>query len=171
MAETADTPHLEVGRISKAHGLRGDLVVTLVSDRVERLDPGSVLWAGDRRVVVKSSRPHQAKFLVLFEGVTNRNLADELRGTVLTAPPMEDADVIWVHELFGLQVVDVAGTALGTVEAVEENPASDILVLADDAGLVPLTFYVAHDEETVVVDPPVGLLEATTALGANAEEE
>lgn len=171
MAESANSSHLEVGRISKAHGLRGDLVVTLVSDRTERVAPGSLLWFGDRQLVVKSSRPHQTKFLVQFEGVTNRNLADELRGAVLTAPPLEDPDVIWVHELFGSRVVDVSGTVLGVVEAVEENPASDILVLADDAGLIPLTFYVSHDADEIVVDPPEGLIEATSPLAGSDEEE
>ena len=55
-------------------------------------------------------------------------------------------------------MVDTAGAELGTVTAVEVNPASDLLVL-DGGGLVPLTFLVSQEPGRVVVDPPEGLLD------------
>ncbi len=94
-----------------------------------------------------------------FEGVNDRNAAEALRGTVLRAAPADRPGVLWVHELVGAEVVDQGGRLLGSVEAVEPNPASDLLVLAG-GGLVPLRFVVGHTPgERVVVDIPDGLLD------------
>jgi 16S rRNA processing protein RimM len=153
------TSRLEVGRVGRAHGTRGEVAVTLVTDRVERVAPGAVLWAGKRRLEVVSSRPHQGRFLVHFAGLADRSSAEALHGVVLTADALEDADTLWIHELVGAEVVAAAdGARLGTVTAVEANPASDLLVL-DGGGQVPLTFLVSAEAGRLVVDPPAGLLD------------
>jgi 16S rRNA processing protein RimM len=144
--------------VGRAHGLRGEVAVTLTTDRLERVAPGAVLWAGERRLEVRSSRPHQGRHLVHFEGVADRSGAEALRGTALAAEPLDDPGALWVHELVGAEVVDAEGARLGTVAAVEANPASDLLVL-DGGGLVPLTFLVRAEAGRVVVDPPAGLLD------------
>lgn len=150
---------LEVGRIGRAHGLRGEVAVSLTSERTERLDPGAVLYAGERVLVVAASRPHQQRWLVRFAGVDDRTAAEALLGLVLTADQLPGRDdEVWVHELVGAEVRDPAGTVLGRVEAVEANPASDLLVL-DDGALIPMTFVVQHGDRVVVVDPPEGLLD------------
>jgi ribosomal 30S subunit maturation factor RimM len=66
--------------------------------------------------------------------------------------------VWWVHDLIGAKVVDTGGAQVGVVEAVEANPASDLLVLADRR-LIPLRFVVARQPGLLTVDPPPGLLE------------
>ncbi|MEP6625835.1 MAG: ribosome maturation factor RimM [Acidimicrobiia bacterium] len=148
---------LEVGRIGRAHGLRGEIAVTLSSERVERLTPGASLWAGDRELVVARARPHQHRWLVCFDGVDDRTAAEALQGEFLTADALPtDEDEFWVHELIGAVVQAPDGAALGTVVAVEANPASDLLVLDGDR-LVPLVFVVRHEPGLVVVDPPDGL--------------
>ena len=144
--------------MGRAHGIRGEVAVTLVTDRVERVAPGAVLWAGERRLEVEASRPHQGRFLVRFTGVDDRSAAESLQGTVLTAEPLDDAGALWVHELVGAEVVAADGARLGVVAAVEANPASDLLVL-DGGGLVPLTFLVSASPGRLVVDPPAGLLD------------
>ncbi len=155
---------LDVGRIVKPHGLRGELVVELWTNRTERVAEGSVLWSDDgRRVVIASSRPHQGRYLVWLEGVGSLEEAESLRSRVLRAPEMTDPDVLWVHELVGARVVTADGRPVGTVSTVEANPASDLLVL-DGGHLIPLTFVVElvtgdGGERTVVVDLPAGLLE------------
>jgi 16S rRNA processing protein RimM len=149
---------LEIGHISKPHGIRGEVMVRLVTDRTERLDPGSVLESKRGPMTVRSSRPHQGHWIVQFDGVPDRNAADELRGVALLAPPLDDPDALWVHELVGSRVVDTVGVELGTITAVEANPASDLLVL-DGGGLVPLTFMVDRQPGVVTVDIPAGLLE------------
>jgi 16S rRNA processing protein RimM len=152
-----------VGRISRAHGIRGEVVVHLTSDRTERVAPGSVLVAPDgSHLAVEASRPHQGDHLVRFAGVADRNAAEALRGTVLRAEPLDDPDALWVHEVVGARVVDPAGVELGVVEALEANPASDLLVLTG-GGLVPLTFLVrreAGEPPVLVVDVPEGLLDS-----------
>lgn len=148
---------LEVGRVVKPHGLRGEVIVELVTNRTDRLAAGSVLAspAGDLEVV--RSSPHQGRWIVAFAGVVDREGAESLRGVVVSAPPLEDPDALWVHELVGTEVVTPDGRGHGTVVEVEANPASDLLVLEDGA-LVPLRFVVSREPGRVVVDPPEGLL-------------
>lgn len=152
------TDHLEVGRITKAHGLRGEVVVALTTNRLERVEPGAVLVAGDHTLAVESSRPHQDKHIVAFAGIEGREAADALRGTVLFAEALDDPDELWVHELVGALVVERDGTERGRVESVQANPAHDLLVL-DSGALVPLTFVVDQDAGRVVIDPPPGLFD------------
>ena len=149
---------LEVGRVVKPHGLRGEVVVELTTNRTERVEPGAVLSTDRGEMVIERSSPFQHRWIVQFEGVASREDADAIRGLVLRAEPMEDPDAVWVHELIGAEVFDTAGASLGRVDAVQANPASDLLVL-EDGGLIPLTFLVSHDEGRVVVDPPAGLLD------------
>lgn len=155
---TAPT-RLEVGRIGRAHGLRGEVAVHLTSDRSGRLAPGAELFIEDRSVVVASARPHQQRMLVRFEGIADRTAAEALQGAVLTAESLPtEGDELWVHELVGARVRDLAGADLGVVEAVEANPASDLLVLDGDR-LVPLHFVVAHEPGLLTVDVPEGLFD------------
>jgi 16S rRNA processing protein RimM len=148
---------LEVGRIGRPHGLRGELTVMLVTNRSERVEPGAQLFAGDRMLVVESSRPRRDGWVVRFEGVDDVDDAEALRGSMLTAEPLEDDD-LWVHDLIGCEVQDTLGRTLGTITAVEANPAHDLLVLRDGS-LVPMPFVVEHEPGRVVVDPPDGLFE------------
>jgi 16S rRNA processing protein RimM len=153
---------LEVGRIVKAHGLRGEVVVALVTNRTERVEPGSVLQAGRQSLEVERSRPFSAtgegRWIVGFRGVANRAQAEALQGTVLSAPPIEDPTAMWVHELIGAEVIDAAGRRHGVVEAIEANPASDLLIL-DSGIMIPLRFVVRQGIGQVTVDPPAGLLD------------
>jgi 16S rRNA processing protein RimM len=155
-------PLLEVGRVVKPHGLRGEVVVELVTNRDERVAPGSVLHTDGGDLEVVGSRPFTAtgagRWIVTFRGVPDRAGAESLRGVVLSAPPLEDADALWVHDLIGATVVHVGGELLGTVTAVEANPASDLLVLSTGA-LVPLRFVTDRAAGQVTVDLPAGLLD------------
>jgi len=151
-------PLLEVGRVAKPHGLKGEVIVELVTNRTERLAAGAVLLAADERLVVERSSPHLGRWIVTFRGVTDRSAAEALRGAVLTAEAIDDPDALWVHELIGSTVVDALGVSRGRVVAVVANPASDLLEL-DDGHLVPLRFVTARREGTVTVDVPRGLLD------------
>lgn len=150
---------LEVGRVVKPHGLRGEVAVEVVTNRPEqRFAAGSVLISDRGPLEVVSGRPHQGRWLVTFVGVDDRNQAEALRGLVLKAEPIEEEGALWVHELIGAEVVGVDGRNYGLVEAVEANPASDLLVLAGER-LVPLVFVVHQQPGRVVIDPPAGLLD------------
>ncbi len=162
---------LEVGRIVKAHGIRGEVVVEAVSNRPERFLPGAVLYAYDRAMPVRRATPQggpdpagrmsRPRWIVSFEGIDDRSTAERLRGTLLSGDrldPGDDEDELWVHELVGAELFDPSGRALGRVAAVEANPASDLLVL-ESGHLVPMVFVVDSAQGRVVVDPPAGLLD------------
>ncbi len=149
---------LEIGRVSKPHGLRGEVVVKLVSDRVERLDPGAVLASDRGDLVVRAARPHQDRWIVAFEGRSTREHADELRGLVLRAEAVDDPDELWVHDMVGAAVVTVAGDTVGRCTGVIANPAADLIELEDGA-LVPVVFVVDHSAAQITIDPPDGLFD------------
>ena len=150
---------LEVGRIDRPHGLRGEVLVTLTTNRAERVAPGSVLITPSGPLTVVASRPHKARHIVLFEGVTDRTAAEALQGSPLSAEPIVDPDELWVHEMVGARVIDQDDIDRGEVVRVLENPASDLLEL-DTGALVPARFVAAVVAgERVVVDAPDGLFE------------
>ena len=150
---------LEVGRVLKSHGLRGEVVVDMVSDRPERVTRGAELATATGPLVVVEARAHQDRWLIRFDGCTSREAADALRGTVLWAEPLDDEDELWVHELIGCTVVDAEGIERGSVESVQENPAADLLVLTGGT-LVPVVFVVAPPIDGVLrVDTPDGLFD------------
>lgn len=150
---------LEVGRIGRAHGLNGDVVVTLSTDRTERVRVGTRLRAGKRQVLVTSSRPHQGRWIVHFDGVAGREDAELLRGLVLSAEAIDDPDTLWVHSVIGREVFDIDGLAHGRVESVLDNPAHDLLVLEGGA-MVPVVFVVDDTDSTrLIIDPPAGLFD------------
>ena len=145
--------------IVKPHGLRGEVAVHAITNRPEaRFVVGAVLESDRGPLEILSVRPHQGRWLVVFAGVDDRNLAEALRGVVLRAEPLDEDGALWVHELIGAEVVGTDGRRYGTVEAVEANPASDLLVLNGER-LVPLVFVVSHSPGRVVIDPPAGLLD------------
>jgi 16S rRNA processing protein RimM len=155
----APAGYLEIGRLGRPHGLRGELMVSLTSDRPERLAVGGIWWVAGRDVTVEALRPHQGRHLVKLSGVDDRDAAATLSGVYVYAAPLDaaDDDVVWVHEVIGAEVVDVGGHSHGRVESVEANPAHDLLVL-EGGGLVPMVFVVEQQDGRVVIDPPEGLL-------------
>jgi len=144
--------------VIRPHGLSGETVVELVSNRTERMEPGTLLFSGHRELRVERSRPFNKRWLVYFEGVTDLEEAEGLRGAQLLARPLVDPEALWVHELVGSAVRSVSGEHLGRVTSVLANPASDLLELEGGA-LVPVRFVVEHRAGDIVVDVPPGLLD------------
>ncbi|MBA2283470.1 MAG: ribosome maturation factor RimM [Actinomycetota bacterium] len=158
-----ESRQLLVGRILRAHGLKGEVVVDLLSSEPEvRLAAGAELETAKGALRVGSSRPFQQKWLVVFAGVGTREAAEALKGTELRAEPIDDPDALWVHDLVGAVVVETDGTARGVVREVLPNPAADLLEL-DGGALVPVNFVVGWegdgDDRRLVIDPPAGLFD------------
>lgn len=148
-----------MGRVLRPHGLVGEVVVELWTDRTERLATGTTLTSDIGDLHVAASRPHHGRHLVQFDGVRDRTGADALRGLELRAAPLHVEGALWVHELVDSRVVTATGRDIGKVVAVEPNPASDLLVLTDGA-LVPLRFVTAFEPGVkVTVDIPDGLVD------------
>ena len=150
---------LEVGRIGRPHGVRGEVYVDLITDRAERLAVGARLRAGEQWLTVAAARPAGARWLVQFTGCADRNAAELLANTDLFAEALPDpTDGLYVHQLIGAQVVGPSGQQFGRCVAVVANPAHDLLEL-EDGSLVPTVFITSSHDGTVVIDPPEGLFD------------
>jgi len=150
---------LEVGRILRAHGLRGEVVVRFTSDRQERRAPGAVVGGPRGDLTVERSRPASGgDWVVKYVEIPDRAGAEAMRGAVLRAEAIVDPDELWVHELLGAVVVDQDGCERGTVHEVHEGNVADLLVL-DTGHLVPVTFVVGKEPGRILVDTPEGLFE------------
>ena len=153
---------LEIGRIGRPHGVRGDVFVHLTTTREERVVVGTKLWGRDRWMTITTSNRSNDRWRVHFDGCDDRNAAEALTGTTLFAEPIDDPDEVWIHDLIGASVVEPDGTDRGICVSVIDNPASDLLELASGA-LVPATFIVAIADSdggrVVTIEPPDGLFE------------
>jgi 16S rRNA processing protein RimM len=159
----SDQPLLEIGRVGRAHGLHGEVLVDLTSNVPARLAPGVRVWVDGRRLVVDAAHPHQRRWLVRFAGIDDRVAAEALRGAVLSAPATadpNDPEALFVHQLIGGEVRTAGGRSRGRVVAVQDNPAADLLVL-DSGDLVPLTFVdrVGDGVVHLAADVPEGLFD------------
>jgi 16S rRNA processing protein RimM len=136
------TEVLAVGRITRAHGIRGEVAVQSLTEVSDRYAPGSVLSLEDgRTLTVRAARRHQQRLLVQFAEVVDRTEAERLRGQVLLvpverSPAIAEPDRFWVHQVVGLEVVTEEGRSLGRIREVRANPANDLWV-TDAGALIP----------------------------------
>ncbi|GAA1732203.1 ribosome maturation factor RimM [Aeromicrobium alkaliterrae] len=171
------TVSVVVGRIGRAHGIRGELAVDVRTDEPERrFAPGSsVVASGGRTLTVATARQQGQKFVVRFTEVPDRNDAETLHGQVLEAVVDEgdvpDDDAFYDRQLVGLlaRVGDADGPAVGTVVRVEHPPSQDLLVIDVRGTEVLVPFVTALVPEVdleaghlVVLDRP-GLLDPGSA--------
>jgi 16S rRNA processing protein RimM len=169
-----------VGRVVKAHGVTGELVVEVRTDDPDaRFAPGTALRAkhsrrggAERGYVVAGAREHGSRLLVRLAGVDDRDSADALRGNVFVVdsedlPPIDEADTYYDHQLEGLHVRTTAGHELGVIAEVLHTGAGELLAVkrSDDGAelLVPfvsaIVTSVSLQDSIVEIDPPEGLLD------------
>ncbi|NYI08403.1 ribosome maturation factor RimM [Allostreptomyces psammosilenae] len=166
---------LVVGRIGRAHGIRGEVTVEVRTDEPEhRLAPGAVLLTDPPSagpLTVATGRVHSGRLLLRFEGVADRTAAEALRNTLLIAEvdpeeTPEDPEEFYDHQLIGLDAVTVDGSAVGEVEQVIHLPYQDLLQVRRPDGrevLVPFVAELVPEVDLagsrVVLDPPPGLID------------
>lgn len=192
---TADIPahdepqplRLVVGRIGKAHGLKGEVTVEVRTDDPDlRFAPGAVLETdpADRGPLTVAAARFQGPRLVLaLAGVADRSAAEALRNTlmIVEADPAElpeDPDEYYDHQLIGLSVATVGGIPVGEVADMLHLPTQDLFVIRRPDGreaLVPFIREFVPEVDvaagTVLIDPPAGLLElADPAPGPEGAE-
>ncbi|HEU5109347.1 MAG TPA: ribosome maturation factor RimM [Micromonosporaceae bacterium] len=185
--------HLIVGRVVRPHGIRGEVIVEVRTDEpAERFTAGATLavgadpdvaataapgsppegrWTVPPVLTIEAVREHQGRLIIAFDGVHDRNLAEELRGVLLWVDSADvsapaDPDEFLDHQLVGLTAVTPGGETLGEVARIDHAPASDLLVLRRAGGgtaLVPFVKAIVPEVDLagrrVVVDPPAGLLD------------
>ena len=139
--------YLAVGIVNRAHGLRGELSVTVLTEFPDRFETTDWVYLGNELEAtpyrLESYRWHTNKILLTLSGVTDRTQAEKLRGQLVQVP-IEEAfplpeGVYYLYQLIGLQVITTEGEALGSVVDVLETGANDVYVL-DNGGqqlLVP----------------------------------
>ena len=131
---------LAVGKLTRPHGVRGELIMEILTDFPERLKPGVRLYVGPERrpVLLRSQRPHPRGALVAFEGIDDREKSGELRNQFVLVraddrPPLPDGEY-YHHQLIGLQVADEEGRAIGELVEILQTGANDVYVVRQPAG-------------------------------------
>jgi 16S rRNA processing protein RimM len=155
-----------LGAIIGAHGTKGEVRVKTFTVAPENLGAYGPLITDDRRrlsvISLRSGKPNEV--IVRFEGVTDRNAAEALRGRQLSvaraALPATEADEFYHADLIGVPVEDPAERSLGRVRAVHNFGAGDVLEIETAAGaseFVPFNADVVRKVELparIVIDPP-----------------
>ncbi|MEZ0395634.1 MAG: ribosome maturation factor RimM [Anaerolineales bacterium] len=163
---------LAVGRFRRPHGVRGEILIEVLTDFPERLQPGTVVYAGEthRRLVIRSRRGHQEGLLLAFAGLETPEAAGQLRHqflyvTAADRPPLPEGEY-YHHQLLGLTVQTETGRRLGTLTDILETGANDVYVVTPDKGreiLLPVIPGVILDVNleagTMRVRLPDGLLD------------
>ena len=168
-----------VGRVRRAHGVRGELVIEVMTD-----EPGAVYASGRRvfggsvdgdaeedapELTVVETRPFKGGLLVRFREIPDRSAAESWNGRHLLVPeeelaPLEEGQV-YLHELKGMTVELSSGEVLGTVTDVFEVPQGLLLDIARERGTVLVPFAsdivtdIDRERRVVRIDPPPGLLD------------
>jgi 16S rRNA processing protein RimM len=163
-----------VGRIARAHGIRGQVIVNLDTDfPEERFQPGAELFisrdGAAAPLTITTVRFQQGRPVIGLRGVDDMNAATALAGAELRVPrewlaPLP-AGTFYRHDLVGCQVETSAGRRIGVVASVEGDLGGSRLVV-DTAGgelLVPLATEICPTidpaAKRIVIEPPEGLLE------------
>jgi 16S rRNA processing protein RimM len=164
-----------LGQIGAAHGVRGEVRLrSFTSDPAAIADYGPLETENGRVFEIETLRPAKDHFVVRLSGIRDRDAASALANTRLYVPrerlpQTQEPDEFYHADLVGLAVVDRAGKSLGTVIAIHNFGAGDLIEVRADAGgnteLVPFdTIHVpAVDIASgkIVVDPPQGLFKAS----------
>jgi 16S rRNA processing protein RimM len=160
-AAPAADKRVTLAAVAGAHGVRGELRLKLFSESVESLSRHPSLYVGGIERRLLSARDGGKTVIATFEGVADRSAAEALRGSLVEVdrsalPSLEEGE--YYHaDLIGLPCVDREGASLGTVVAVENYGAGDLLEVEITAGsraLIPFRSGIADlDGERIVLDP------------------
>ncbi len=173
-----------VGRITRAHGLRGQLGVDVRTDEPDRrFAAGSSVVCGSRTLTVTSAKWHSGRLLLTFDGIDDRTAAEALHGATMEVEidPDElpdEQDEFYDHQLVGLEVRrgGPMGPVAGTVTAVLHLPDQDTLAVDVEGRevLIPFVTALVPDIDVpggfvTVADVP-GLLDPQQAVVVNESE-
>jgi 16S rRNA processing protein RimM len=152
---------IALAAVAGAHGVKGELRLKLFSDSVDSLARHSRVFVGGRELTLKDIKDGGKTAIARFEGISDRTAAEGLRGSLVEIdrdqlPPLEEGEYYYA-DLVGLVCVDESGKALGTVVAIENFGAGDLLEVGRPSGqrsLIPFRDPMARlDGERIVLDP------------------
>jgi len=177
--ETEEQMQLQVARIGKPHGIRGEVTVQVLTDAPgDRFVPGTefvVEPASAGPLIVESARWNKDILLLAFDGIETRNQAETLRGAKLFIETEElgedDGEGWYEHELVGLEA-RVGSQVVGKIAALHTLPVQDLLVVETPDGkeiLVPFVEQIVPEVNVaggfVLMTPPDGLFEVNDGDG------
>ena len=132
--------YLAVGLLRRPHGVRGDILFTILTDFPERLRPGTQVYIGDEKQPVKITRrrPHNDGILFGFEGISTPEQAAKHTGKTVFVraddrPPLPEGEY-YHHQIIGLEAFDETGAYLGMVSEILETGANDVYVIQTPDG-------------------------------------
>ena len=169
--EVVPPAFLLVGILHRPHGVRGEMIMSIMTDFPERLKPGTKLYLGvaHEQVTIKSLRHHNRGQLIALEGYESREAVSHLRNYELFVsaadrPPLPDGE-FYLHQIIGLQVVSDQGQELGRVAEWIETGANGVYIVRDQEGnevLLPdideVVLKIDLDNQQMVVHLLDGLL-------------
>ncbi|MGW0733455.1 ribosome maturation factor RimM [Streptomyces sp. NPDC002851] len=176
---------LVVGRIGRAHGIKGEVTIEVRTDEPElRLAPGAVLATDPANVgplTIAAGRVHSGRLLLRFDGVRDRNAAEALRNTLLIAEVDPDElpdepDTYYDHQLMDLDVVTTEGQEVGRVTEISHLAAQDLFIVERPDGsevMIPFVEEIVTeidlDQQRAVIDPPPGLIDDRAEIASARE--
>jgi len=162
---------LVVGQFRRAHGVRGDLIFSIITDFPERLKPGTKIFIGDSKqeLVISRLKPHNSGMIFGFKGINNPEEASQFVNKIvfvkLSDRPSLPEGEYYHHQIIGLNVIDEDLLALGVVSEILVTGANDVYVTktADDREiLIPALKEVIKkvdlEKKTITVRLPDGLI-------------
>lgn len=153
---------LAVGKLRRPHGVQGEIMMDLLTDFPDRLQPGARLYVGrDKKPLeLLERREHQGGLLVRFADLADREQVGELRNQVVFInaedSPQLPQGQFYHHQMVGLRVISQAEGVLGELVEILETGANDVLIVRAESGkdiLLPVT-----DEVIEAIDLQAGEL-------------
>jgi 16S rRNA processing protein RimM len=174
------TEFYSVGRVRRAHGIRGELVIEALTDAPDAIfAPGRRVFAGTRdgelspgapEMRILRASPFKEGLIVSFEGIATRDAAERWRDRYLLLPEDEieppSDDELFIHDLVGMRVVRVTGQDVGQVIQVFELPQGLVIEVSREGAKPTLLPFNEHTvtkvdsaARVIHVDPVEGLLD------------
>jgi 16S rRNA processing protein RimM len=164
---TGEPEYVLIGKLQRAHGVTGEIVLGLMTDFPERINAGKIIYLGGQHTPHKitGTRPFHDHMLITMEGIRNREEAAELTNLdvfvrIRDLPALDDGR-FYHHQLIGLNVLREDGSLLGSIQDILVTGANDVYVVVDTAGnetLLPavdsVVLKIDLESKSIVVRPP-----------------
>lgn len=173
-SSTDEPVFVVMGKLRKPHGVRGEMVMTVLTEFPELLESGQKVYLGEdfHEQTVRSVRPHRDDLLIAFEGITDRDEVGYYRNTMLFMDegdfPNLPEDEYYLHDLVGMEVVTDTGQSLGELKEILVTGANDVYLVQKGEEreiLIPaieeVVLEIDFDQGTVLVRPLPGLLDGS----------
>lgn len=132
--------YLAIGRVARAHGVRGEISVVVLTDFPERFETTEWVYLGNEYEAtayrLEKYRWHKKNILLTLAGISDRDQAEQLKGQFVQVP-LEEAVPLpegsyYLYQLMGLQVITTDGEDLGFIADIIETGANDVYVVKKD---------------------------------------